>query len=173
MNIFFLDQNPKKAAEYHCDKHVVKMILETAQLLSTAHRILDGTLVKVGTKKHYKHSDNIKEESLYKATHLNHPSAIWVRESIENYSWAYHLFMYLSDEYEKRYNKQHKSWLKLRHLLLIPPKNLSNRIPTPVPLAMPDEYKSKDPVAAYRTYYKEDKAYMAKWEKLVNTPSWW
>lgn len=173
MNIFYLDNDPKKAAIYHCDKHVVKMILETAQLLSTAHRVLDGTFIKLGNKKHHKHPNPEKEEALYKATHINHPSAIWVRESVQNYSWAYMLFMYLSDEYEERYNKQHNSWLKLRHLLITPPKNLFNKIPTPIPLAMPDEYKDQDPVVAYRTYYKENKAYMAKWEKLANTPSWW
>lgn len=157
MNIFYLDKCPQKAAQYHCDKHVVKMVLETAQLLSTAHRVLD----------------NPTDDILYKTTHVNHPSSIWVRSSISNYSWTYMLFMYLSDEYEERYNKQHKSWIKLRNKLLFPPKSLKSFLETPIALAMPEEYKTSCPVTSYRTYYKKDKAYMAKWEKLDNIPQWW
>ena len=86
MNIFYLDKDPKKCAEMHCDKHVVKMILEYAQLLSTAHRVLDGN----------EWADHV---GLYKATHKNHPSAIWARESAGNYFWLNKLFQELCKEY--------------------------------------------------------------------------
>ena len=90
MNIFALDQNPRKCAEYHNDKHVVKMILETAQLLCGTHWI-EGN------------------QAPYKLSHKNHPSAIWTRECIENYSWLCELGIELSKEYTHRYNKKHKS----------------------------------------------------------------
>ena len=79
MNIFYLDEDPILAAQMHCDKHVVKMILESAQLLSTAHRLLDGNKLA-------------DERGLYKATHINHPSSIWVRKSSENYYWLWNLY---------------------------------------------------------------------------------
>ena len=178
MNLFILDKNPQIAAQYHCDIHCSKMCLETAQLLSTAHRVLDGRvtrgLSKNGRKQTiYKLTDTIKDELLYKATHVNHPSSVWVRESVENYSWAYKLFMYLSNEYEKRYNKQHLSWNKLRDKLLIPPANIAKKELTAFKLAMPEEYKSSCPVESYRLYYKKDKARFAKWDKLNNIPEWW
>ena len=72
MNIFYLDSDPYVAAKMHCDKHVVKMILESAQMLSTAHRVLDG-------------DEYADERGLYKMAHKNHPSTIWVRTSTDNY----------------------------------------------------------------------------------------
>ena len=79
MNIFYLDRNPVIAAQMMCDKHVVKMILESAQMLSTAHRVLDG-------------DDRANETGLYKMAHKNHPSTIWVRASSENYRWLWKHF---------------------------------------------------------------------------------
>jgi len=111
MNIFYLDNAPKLCAEMHVDKHCVKMILEYAQLLSTAHRVIDGTLVdgysKTGRKqKRYVLSDS-RDTTLYSATHINHPSAIWVRQSEQNYRWLFTLFCELLDEYTHRYGKLH------------------------------------------------------------------
>ena len=94
MNIFYLDKDPVIAAQMHCDKHVVKMILESAQLMSTAHRFLDGD----------RYAD---KNGLYKLTHKNHPTAIWVRKSKENYMWTWNLLDALLQEYTKRYNKHH------------------------------------------------------------------
>ena len=96
MNIFYLDHDVTKCAEMHNDKHVVKMILEYAQLLSTAHRVLDGTLIdgysKTGRKqKRYVLSGNL-DSILYASTHINHPSAVWVRQSDKNYSWLFEMF---------------------------------------------------------------------------------
>lgn len=155
MNIFFLDKDPVKAARYHCDKHVVKMILESAQLLSTAHRLLD------------ERDDDI----LYRATHKNHPCAIWVRESSGNYSWLYNLFVALCDEYTYRYDKIHLTDSKLRKELYSCPNNIPFVRRTKPAQAMPEKYRDKDPVIAYRNYYNGDKAPIATWKKR-DIPEW-
>ena len=112
MNIFYLHEDTKECAKQHLDKHVVKMILEYAQLLSTAHRFLDGIQVvglsKSGRKQtRYELSDN-RDGILYSATHINHPSAIWVRKSKENYIWLSNMLLALCGEYTYRYGKTHK-----------------------------------------------------------------
>lgn len=155
MNLFILDSNPMKAARDHCDRHVVKMILETAQLLSTAHRVLDQC-------------DDVE---LYKATHINHPCAKWVRECSDNYLWAYHLFIALCDEYKTRYGKIHVTDTKLRSRLARPPRNIKYGIQTPFVLAMPEECKVSNPVASYRLYYLMHKAPIATWK--TQPPTWW
>lgn len=157
MNIFYLDQKPWLAAQYHNDRHVVKMVLETAQLLSAAHHILDR--------------DTPICQNVYKLTHKNHPCAVWVRASYQNYMWTYQLLQYLLAEYTFRYGKEHKTSRLMDYLQHIP-----NNIPpvpfTPVALAMPDELKLPNPVDAYRNYYRQGKAHLAKWTKR-ETPSWW
>jgi hypothetical protein len=154
MNIFFLDTDIKKCAQYHCDKHVVKMILEYAQLLSTAHHLIDGP-----------------KDGIYAATHKNHPMAIWTRDSIENYSFVYSLLVALCDEYTLRYKKIHKT-STLLPLLNEAPRNLlyfTNGYS--VPLCMPDDCKEKDAVTSYRNYYKKYKKDIAVW-KYTETPEW-
>lgn len=158
MNIFVLDTDPYIAAQQHCDKHVVKMILETAQLLCTAHRILDG-------------DDNV-DPVLYRTTHKNHPSAIWVRESNNNYNWAWCLFDGLCKEYTRRYGKVHMTETKLLKKLYRPPRNIPIYYKTPQPQCMPDEYKCNNVVEAYRNYYRGAKATFATW-KNASTPEWW
>lgn len=143
MNIFVLDVNPIRAAEMHCDKHVVKMILETAQLLSTAHHVLDEEPI----------------EGIYKKTHMNHPCAVWVRESIGNYTWAFLLGRALCKEYTRRYGKVHKTEAVLE-LLSKEPKNIPREGKTKFVQAMPDEYKSEDVVEAYQRYYIGEKLSM-------------
>lgn len=153
MNIFVLDKDTNKAAAYHCDKHVVKMCLEYAQLLSTtANEVRSG-------------------HPCYKTTHLNHPCSIWTRESAANTRWLAALLIALGREYTSRYGKVHKSvdigvsaaWSAVKH---IPDKGL-----TPFAQAMPDEYKDKDPVVAYRRYYVNAKNGFATWKNGV--PDWW
>ena len=177
MNIFYLDHNVTKCAEYHNDKHVVKMILEYAQLLSTAHRVLDGTLSsrlsKTGRKQSwYGLSDN-RESLLYNATHINHPSAKWCRDSSDNYKWLYELFCATCDEYTFRYGKIHLTDQKLRHVLSHVPKNISNK-PFEEPWrAMPDEVKiGNDSLASYRNYYINNKTHLASWKKR-EVPHWY
>lgn len=183
MNIFVLDENPKLAAQYHNDKHVVKMILETAQLLSTAHRVLDGQemIVKRNnrSKKIYTLPDK-RENFLYGATHINHPCAIWCRENIHNYHWLVQLFAFLLSEYGYRYDKDHKCGKIFDALFECgAPKNINPNPRTPFALAMPDIYKVPgDAVASYRNYYRGAKletasgARMDKWRKR-GAPAWW
>ena len=158
MNVFYLDHNPTTCAKYHNDKHCVKMILEYAQLMSTAHRILDG--------------DDINPV-IYKATHKNHPSAIWARTNGCNYEWLYELFVDLSDEYTYRYGKQHLSYTKLVDVLATAPRNIPvGLFTTPTP-AMPDHCKIKnDSLASYRKYYIEEKSHLATW-KNREVPEWY
>jgi hypothetical protein len=157
MNIFYLSEDPVTAARYHCDKHVVKMILETAQLLCTAHRVLDG-------------DDYADLEGLYKAAFKNHPCAVWVRESKSNYMYAYELFVALLTEYKLRYGKIH-ACDKFVDSLSYTPVNTEGLFLTPPAQCMPDEYKHSDPVIAYRQYYCGEKARFAKW-KNGGVPSW-
>ena len=144
MNMFITDVEHKNNLLNYCDVHVRKMITEQAQMLSTAHRVLDG--VK-GTLLVYSKKDkkfilkqygsvlrHLGEEgstpALYLKTHENHPNSLWVRESILNYRYAYHLFITMFDEYEYRFGKKHES-SKLRHDLKQVPRNLKNIKMTP------------------------------------------
>ena len=175
MNIFYLDHNPKRCAQMHVDKHCVKMILEYAQLLSTAHRVIDGT-INVGTsgtgrrKTSYVLSDS-RESVLYSATHINHPSAVWVRQSRENYVWLWHLFRELCAEYTFRYGRTHATE-RLVDVLAVVPKNISKGNFTEPTPAMPDEYKvAGDSVQSYWNYYNGDKRRMFSWKKREQ-PFW-
>lgn len=165
MNIFFLDRDTKLAAQYHCDKHVVKMILESAQLLSTAHRVLDGDAGQV--------LQDWREPLLYKATHKNHPCAVWTRKSLGNYNWLYSLFQELCIEYTNRFNKIHLCESKLMDALCFPPDNIPKLEFTDPPQAM-DQYpqcKVADTVQAYRNYYIVVKSAIAEW-KYSEKPYW-
>jgi len=156
MNIFFVDRDPRLAAEYLCDKHVVKMILESAQLLSTAHRILDG---------------NEAPEQLYKIAHKNHPSNIWVRSGVDQYNWTFNNWCFMLQEYYYRYEKIHKSD-RLREFLFLTPKNINyDSLWNDPPQCMPIQYKTNDVVEAYRNYYRGEKSKFAKWKKR-EIPKW-
>lgn len=168
MNIFYLSSEPSECAKFHADKHVIKMILEYSQLLSTAHRVLDHDCLST-------EMDNI----LYKLTHKNHPSAIWVRQSKENYLWLYSLLCELCREYTYRYGKIHKcESIGLVKALGQFPNNLDNRFgwtePTP---AMPKEYiDNNSSIISYRNYYINGKQHLASWSGKVNSrnkPEWY
>jgi len=175
MNIFYLHSDPQTCAQMHNDKHCVKMILEYAQLLSTAHRLIDGTLVdsvsKTGRKtKRYVLPDN-REHTIYTATHSNHPSAVWVRQTDSNYHWLFSLFEELMVEYTHRYSKVHKC-SELQEVLSYAPNNITiGDFTEPTP-AMPDEYKVEgDSIASYRNYYLGSKYKMSRWTNQV-MPEW-
>jgi hypothetical protein len=185
MNIFYLDANPKVCAEMHCDKHVVKMIIEYAQLMSTAHRIIDGEqytdLTANGRRIQRWRLPDERENLLYKASHINHPSAIWCRENKSNYDYLYQLFYWLCREYTHRYGKIHATDEKLSEHLLQSPQNIGHGeffAPTP---AMPSELKimaktvvagrKYDVLASYQNYYIQEKASFAKWKNRT-TPEW-
>lgn len=159
MNIFYLHSHPYKAAMMHCDKHVVKMILETAQMLATAHRMSgdEAWADRMG---------------LYKKAHVNHPSTLWVRQSSKHYMWAYELFKGLVDEYHQRYGKIH-ACEKFAPAFSVLPCHVDNNGFTPPPQCMPDEYKQTKTVDAYRSYYKGEKSHFAKWDRATKAPRWW
>lgn len=159
----------------HCNKHVVKMIIEYAQLLSTAHRILDGDSYidsSSGRKiQRWKLPDS-RETILYKASHINHPSAVWARQSKENYSWLADMWRHLMNEYTYRYGKTHKTE-ELLFALSRTPKNILNISWIDPPPAMPEYCKIKDDsIISYRNYYIQEKKSFAKWTKR-KTPDWY
>ncbi len=176
MNIFYLDTNPALCAEYHCDKHVVKMIIEYAQLLSTAHRIIDGEEIKVlsNTGKQmvtqYKLSD-YRENHLYKCAHINHPSNIWTRGNKDQYRYVVELWNSLNMQYTKRYGKVHSTFKKLCQYLNQFPENIKETVYTMPPQCMPDDCKIEgDTIEAYRNFYKAHKREFATWKN--GTPTW-
>jgi hypothetical protein len=154
MNIFVLHENTSIASEWSVDKHVVKMPLETAQMLCTAH-----------------HKVNADADTPYKATHKNHPCNLWLVESIENYRWLVSLGLSLCNEYSYRYGKIHKcqeviEWCKVNE----PQLPQTNK--TEYATAMPDEYKiPNNPILSYRNYYINAKKHIHQWKKR-ETPQW-
>lgn len=179
MNIFYLNENPQLCAQQHLDKHVVKMILEYAQLLSTAHRLLDGKQYIAKTEagrniKRWKLDNPMLESLLFKASHINHPSAIWARKNMQNYMWLAELLEETCREYTHRYGKVHS--VERTGLMQTLKNNFPNNIaigpftePTP---AMPEECKvAGDSITSYKKYYIEKKAHFARWTNR-EIPTW-
>jgi hypothetical protein len=174
MNIFYLDKDPVKCAEMHCDKHVVKMIIEYAQLLSTAHRVIDGEEYVDDSSgrriKRWKLPDE-REDYIYKACHVNHPSAIWTRQNNGNYTWLNQLFIALCDEYTHRYGKEHETARKLRGNLTRLPTNIKPDFFVEPPQCMPFTCKMLNAIEGYKRYYIREKASFAKWTNR-QIPEW-
>jgi len=177
MNIFFLSISPQEAARMMCDKHVVKMILELCQMLWTAF--------------HSTGEDQWKElvpaeMKIYRATHANHPTCVWVRSSSTNYKWAAEHALEISKEYTRRYGKIHACHLMAEWFTRHSPRcdcedktqavYATKDIPdgcTPAPLCITNsEYHRDSLVESYRVYYIKDKIRFAKWDKSNNTPDW-
>ena len=181
MNIFYLDRDPVVAAQMMVDKHVIKMILESAQMLCSAKRKLDGIEYYAKTKngrkiKRYRLENPNEEAIIYKAGWLNHPSTQWVMKSAYNYVWLYRHMMALNEEFKRRYKGvDHLAIAKLGRVLRNPPKNIplnkKGTLPTP---AMPDECKVPgDVVASYRKYYIMKKQRFATWKAPSKMPEWY
>ncbi len=177
MNIFYLARSPKDCARYHCDKHVVKMIVEYCQMLSTAIRITHGRQVKHGNRTlHLLDGERVKRDgtvkydpSVYLVTHPNHPSAVWVRQSVANYKWLRELALELCAEYTRRYGKIHATQHKLESLPV--PKLPKLPFTTP-PKVMPDNVQRTSVIAAYRQFYIVHKSRFAKWAYSA-VPKWY
>lgn len=176
MNIFFLSPNTSVCAQEHVDKHVVKMTLEYGQLMSTAHRVIDGTPYYGRTINNRRILRFLlpdeREQVIWKASHFNHPSGIWVRASSTHYLWLYELWLSMLDEYKYRYGKEHsaqrmKNWFK--HTPHNIPKVGWLSDPTP---AMPDKYKVGSSIESYRNYYRGDKQSFASWKNRTK-PVWY
>lgn len=153
MNIFVLSEDPVEAAIMQCDQHVVKMPLETAQMLCTAYPV---------------------EVAPYGRTHFNHPCNLWLRESRENYEWLIVHGLALCEEYTYRYNKTHSSeeiifwcWSNMEKL------QFEKTQLTPLPIAMDNEYKKSSVVDSYRNFYINSKSRFAKWQKNRPAPQWY
>lgn len=151
MNIFVLDKNPKRCAQYHNDKHVVKMLLEHTQMMCTV-------LNEQGF------------QTPYKSTHIHQPCTVWLRQSKQNWEWLKAMTSALNDEYKRRYFHiyDHKSFRILKEL---PEPNLPDIGLTPFAQAMPEHYRDTNPVKAYRSYYMGDKRSINQWK--TTTPSWY
>lgn len=156
MNIFWIGNDPVSMAKYLADIHLRKMILEYAQLLSTAHHILD---------------DDTEISGIYKKTHANHPCAKWVRESSQNYQYLYEVFKQCCSEFEQRFGKIHKTSELIDKLSKLP-ENLPIGVFTQPPLCMPPEFKSNDLLTSYRKYYiSKQSAMKMKWTN-ADSPKW-
>lgn len=157
MNIFVLDENPIQAAQMQCDKHVVKMILESAQMLCTAHRV---------------HDPEDCDQSLYKLAYVNHPCTVWARECSENYQWLLSHFVELCHEYTRRYDKIHRCQ-RLMFSLSPCPSAMRDGPKTPHPLCMPPSYKCDNVVKSYRRFYMSKQyRFDMKWSAPSCSPVW-
>lgn len=152
MNIFYLDHDPKLAAQFTNDRHVVKMVLESAQILSTVCR---ANGLDVG----------------YKATHKHHPCTLWAGENLSNFMYLANLASYLNDEYKYRFYRIDNQ-LSFDVICNLPTPDLPDEPMTTPALAMPDGCKCDDPVESYRNYYRQHKQHLAQWTRR-NQPEWW
>jgi len=192
LNVFMLNECPVQSAQDQCDEHIWKMYIESAQMLSTAHRLLDGNLKTIPSTdkkgnivlkkngeprvKKYWELDEPRESTLYKAVHMGHPSTVWTTESVENYRWHYRHFVALLDEYIFRRGKVTKTDTQLREILSDVPDNCPRIPATPLKLAMQDHPECmfpEDPVLSYRMFYTtKRKRFSMNWTKRER-PSWW
>jgi hypothetical protein len=189
MNIFVLSENVNEIAMYQIDKHCIKMPLESALMLSTAHRVIDGkettVLSKSGRKiKKYILNDE-REDMLYGSSHINHPSTVWTRTNKQNYLWHFDLFLAMLKEYTYRYGKIH-ACEKLIPFLQNSPKNIPDgefflptpAMPTPLKIVAenPVPGRKYDVIKSYHNYYNKEKSRFATWHGKINsrpTPEWY
>lgn len=168
MNIFYLSHKPSRCARWHCDKHVVKMILESTQLLYTAHWVVEGDpdLSRAPRR-------NTGERGYMSIKNRKHPSALWTYESLEHYMWLCQMAAFLCEEYKHRFgeHKEHSCQKHIEWLTANPPPHLESNGWVQPPQAMPDEYKKSNSVTAYRQYYLGGKTKLLLYTRR-NTPHW-
>ena len=181
MNVFVLSECPRESAQMMCDKHIPKMIVESAQMLSTAHRMLDGYVEKRPSKSgkrtinYWVHPNSNLDGVLYNAVHHYHPCTVWTMASKANYDWHYEHFLALSDEFVYRFGKEHLTYQKLKDVLKSSPINIQDKGLTEFAKAMshyPECIVEDDTVQSYRNYYHMAKPF-AKWVKGRPAPDWW
>tara|TARA_B100000085_G_C18361531_1_gene438530 strand:- start:47 stop:604 length:558 start_codon:yes stop_codon:yes gene_type:complete len=180
MNYFILDEDIRKAAQYHLDKHIVKMPTETMQLLGTAHRMIDGNVYvtwnKRGARMTKYYLNDGRQDIISKCGHHKHPCQVWLQESADNYDWLFEFMLELCKEYTYRYGKTHMVEKK-SYLYKDAPKNLPRIGLTPFKIAIQhqdikDKFAiHKNVVKAYREYYILYKKHIAKWTKR-QIPNW-
>lgn len=158
MNIFFLDADPIIAAQQQCDKHVVKMPLESAQMLCTVHRVIYP-------------KEQCDALNLYREAYKKHPCTVWAGAAKGNYEWLFKHFVALCEEYRYRFKRTHKSSLLIPALSVVPAFAIGPM--QPPAQAMPDYCRTNDPVSAYRNYYRKCKHNIAKWQRAPERkPAW-
>jgi len=168
MNIFVLDENPITAARMMCDKHIPKMVVESAQMMASV-------VIRWGATE--EQMPLTKAGQPYKGGYANHPCTVWAGDSFGNFSWLHDHAMALCVEYKSRFGKEHACAEPIAQLWHISPylgstgAFNSSVTKTPFALAMPDEFKQEDAVQAYRAYYHSKT--FAKWEKGTDAPHWW
>jgi hypothetical protein len=180
MNIFILDNDPKLAAQYHCDKHVVKMTIESMQVMGSAMWASQGITTKkqilaLGSEKFdiWRDFPRLDKEGIvspYGVGFMNHPSTKWARESQKNWEWLVNLTLELTSEHAKRWGRN-TSCLKIVEWFANNVPSLDKEEMTPYYQAVPIELKTDDAVHSYRLYYAGWKEYFAKWK--TNPPYWW
>jgi len=179
VNIFYLDPDPIKCAEMHVDRHVCKMVIEYAQLMSTAHRVLDGEMyigktINNRNIKRWRLLDE-RENRLMKPTMMNHPSAIWLRQSDSNYRWLYNMWCELQKEFTYRYGKIHATSRLIPDLKKVPDNCPVGPFTGPTP-AMPDACKVPgNSLQSYHNYYVMNKSHLWSWKGKINSrtqPQW-
>jgi hypothetical protein len=187
MNIFVLDRDPSMAALYHCNKHVIKMILESAQMLCTAHWLghLKKADLSLSDFKRVKDAqswlfNNVSEDLQppWKLTHARHPCTVWASKNVSNYGWVLRLAESLLQEYTRRYKKKHASHCVVKWLGKNFPPDIPDGFLTNHPVCMKEDYKVYDTdgnisvVKSYKNYYILDKSRFAKWEPQAKMPEW-
>jgi hypothetical protein len=199
MNIFYIDESPSEIAKALVDKHIVKMPVESAQMLSTAKRLLDGKpasvphwrngkpkekilyllpgesykIFKQPTKDGFDEwSDSVGywNQKCYAVAHAHHPSTVWTMANRTNYQWHYELFVEMMKEYSRRYSRKHQCE-QLLHFLSRSPDNIPDGEFTPPTPAMPDKYKVESVLESYRSFYAGEKWRFAKWKHGI-MPAW-
>ena len=183
MNLFYLDRDLDRCAEFHIDRHVGKMQLEAAQLMSSAlwvdkylgfipdRKLTADELRIINVEKAKEPDIDDRTFTRYLPTHINHPSAIWVRSNIEHYEWVFNYIVALNDECLYRGYKSHASCAEA--LKMPEPQNMPRTVWRDPDLAMPDELKLKDAVEAYRLFYMLDKAAIPATWRVREKPYWW
>ena len=170
MNIFYLSHKVSQCARWHCDRHVVKMILETTQLLYTAKWLLSS----IPDFSDAPYRKGTEERGYRPIKNQKHPCAIWTRQSLDNYVWLCEFGLALCKEYRHRYgaSKRHSCEDHLQWLYEFPPDNLHPTGWTEPLKAMPDEYRiSKNSLISYREYYRKGKKHLLTYTKR-HRPHW-
>jgi len=160
MNIFILDEDPKICAKYHCDKHVVKMPTETAQMISFVYH-----------EREFWNKPIPEFIMKFSKTHYKHPCSVWIRESLQNFLFSTQLGIELYQEYQYRYNnpEKHQRAKNIFEFSLQNPPNLPDIGLTPFAKAMETVY-SESAVISYREYYRLDKAHLHRWTNRPTPP---
>lgn len=154
MNVFAVDRDPVRAARALCDRHVVKMTLESAQILCSAARTRLG------------------QPAPYRATHAEHPCVVWAAARRANWDWLVRHGLALADEYGRRFGRVHRSRAVIARMARLGPA-ADGRRRQGFAQVMPERYRGRDPVAAYRRYYAGEKARFATWRAPSRPPRWW